>query len=167
MSLEQINTWTTAEAQAALVHCCGSSRWAERLTASRPFASAQDLFDAAERIWDGLDREHWLEAFAAHPKIGDLDALRARFSNAAAWSVAEQAGVAGAADAVLQNLARGNRLYEAKFGYIFIVCAIGKTAAEMLALLQERLKNNPQRELLIAAGEQAKITRLRLQKLCS
>jgi 2-oxo-4-hydroxy-4-carboxy-5-ureidoimidazoline decarboxylase len=167
VNLEQINGWTAAEARAAFLHCCGSARWAERLAASRPFASAQNLFDAAERIWHGLDRDDWLEAFAAHPKIGDLDALRAKFSNTAAWSAAEQAGVAGAPEDVLQNLAHGNRLYEAKFGYIFIVCATGKTAGEMLTLLQQRLKNDPQKELMIAAGEQAKITRLRLQKFCS
>ena len=96
-----------------------------------------------------------------------LDALRDRFRNTAAWSAAEQAGVAGAGDGVLHALADGNRLYEVKFGYTFIVCATGKTAAEMLALLQQRLENDPEQELPIAAAEQAKITRLRLQKLCS
>jgi 2-oxo-4-hydroxy-4-carboxy-5-ureidoimidazoline decarboxylase len=164
--LEQINCWTYTEATSAFLRCCGASRWAEQMAACRPFRSEEELFNASEHTWRGLDRADWLEAFAAHPKIGDLNALRAKFGTTAAWSAAEQAGLAGAADAVLQNLAEGNRLYEQKFGYIFIVCATGKTATEMLALLQQRLENDPDKELLIAAGEQAKITQLRLQRLC-
>jgi len=167
VNLEGLNSWTKTEAKNALLRCCGAARWAEELADRRPFLSEQELFDAAERIWQGLDRHDWLEAFAAHPRIGDLNALRAKFSNTAAWSAGEQAGLAGAPDVVLEALARGNRLYEEKFGYVFIICATGKTAGEMLALLEERLKNDPDKELLIAAGEQAKITQLRLRKLCS
>jgi 2-oxo-4-hydroxy-4-carboxy-5-ureidoimidazoline decarboxylase len=167
VNLEQINGWTAAEAQAALLRCGGSSTWAERMAARRPFNSERDLFDTADQIWQGLNRDDRLEAFAAHPRIGDPDVLRAKFRNTAAWSAAEQAGVVTAPDGVLLALADGNRLYEAKFGYTFIVCATGKTAEEMLALLQERLKNDAEKELLIAAGEQTRITRLRLQKLCS
>ena len=167
VNLEQINSWTQGQAQAAFLRCCGASRWAERLAASRPFLSEQELFDAAEQVGQELTRDDWLEAFAAHPRIGDLNALRAKFRETAAWSTGEQAGLTGAADAVLLALAEGNRAFEAKFGYIFIVCATGKTAGEMLALLQQRLANDPDTELLLAAGEQAKITRLRLQKLCS
>jgi 2-oxo-4-hydroxy-4-carboxy-5-ureidoimidazoline decarboxylase len=166
-NLEQLNTWTATEARAALLRCCGSSAWADRMAARRPFRNEQDLLVAASQIWQGLNPEDWLEAFAAHPRIGDVDVLRAKFRNTAAWSAAEQAGIAGAPDGVLVALADGNRLYQAKFGYTFIVCATGKTAGEMLALLQGRLENVPEKELLIAAGEQAKITRLRLQKLCS
>jgi 2-oxo-4-hydroxy-4-carboxy-5-ureidoimidazoline decarboxylase len=167
VNLEQINSWTKPEAQAAFLRCCGASRWAERMAACRPFACEQDLFDAAERIWQELDRNDWLQAFAAHPKIGDQDAVRLKIANSGGWSAAEQAGMTGAADTVLLALAQGNRAYETKFGYIFIVCATGKSAREMLALVQQRLKNDPEKELLIAAGEQSKITRLRLQKLCS
>jgi 2-oxo-4-hydroxy-4-carboxy-5-ureidoimidazoline decarboxylase len=167
VNLEKINSWTKTEAEGAFLRCCGALRWAEQLAACRPFLTEQDLSNAAERIWQGLGRDDWLEAFAAHPKIGDQSSLRAKFSNTAAWSTAEQAGLVGVADAVLQALAQGNRLYEEKFGYIFIVCATGKNAGEMLALLEKRLKNDPDKELLIAAGEQAKITQLRLQKLCS
>src|SRR6266852_2928195 len=143
VNLERLNSWTKREAKSALLRCCGAARWAEALADCRPFLSEQELFDAAERIWQGLDRDGWLEAFAAHAKIGDLNALRAKSSNTAAWSVGEQAGLADAEDAVLQALARLNRLYEEKFGYIFIICATGKTAGEMLALLEERLKNDP------------------------
>jgi 2-oxo-4-hydroxy-4-carboxy-5-ureidoimidazoline decarboxylase len=167
VNLEQINSCSKVEIQAAFLRCCGATRWAELLAASRPFGSEQNLFDASERIWQTLDRDDWIEAFAAHPKIGDLDAARAKFADTKDWSAGEQAGLAGAPDALLLALAQGNRLYEAKFGYIFLVCATGKTAGEMLAMLQQRLKNDPEKELLIAAGEQAKITRLRLQKLCS
>jgi len=167
VNLEGLNSWTKREAASALLRCCGAARWAEELADRRPFLSEQEMFDAAEQIWQGLDRDGWLEAFGAHPRIGDLNALRAKFSNTPAWSAGEQAGLAGAADAVLQALARVNRLYEEKFGYVFIICATGKTAGEMLALLEERLKNDPDKELLIAAGEQAKITQLRLRKLCS
>ena len=167
MHLQQINLWTNAEAQAAFLRCCGAPRWAEQLAACRPFLREDDLVDAAERIWHALGRDDWLQAFAAHPRIGDVDALRTKFSSTAACSTAEQAGLAAAADSVLLSLAEGNRRYEKKFGYIFIVCAAGKTASEMLAMLQQRLTNDPEKELPIAAGEQARITRLRLQKLCS
>jgi 2-oxo-4-hydroxy-4-carboxy-5-ureidoimidazoline decarboxylase len=125
------------------------------------------LFRAAEQAWWDLSRQDWLEAFAAHPKIGDLDALRAKFATTAAWAAGEQSGVAGAPEEVLCELAASNRLYEETFGYIFIVCATGKTAAEMLELLRQRLGNQPDAELAVAAAEQWKITRLRLEKLAS
>ncbi len=166
VNLEQINSWTEAEARAAFLLCCGAMRWAERMTARRPFRQSDELLEAAEQIWNGLGREDWLEAFAAHPKIGDLDALRVKFGSTAAWAATEQGGVAAASESILLALAEGNRAYEAKFGYIFIVCATGKTAPEMLVLLQQRLNNVPEKELAIAAAEQAKITRIRLQKLC-
>jgi len=165
LNLDLLNAWGAAEAYGAFLRCCEAPRWAERMTARRPFASEAELFAAAEEVWRGLPREGWLQAFAAHPKIGDLDALRARFGGAGGWSAAEQAGVAGASEATLRALAEGNRSYEEKFGHIFIVCATGKGADEMLALLQQRLQNDPGEELEVAAREQEKITRLRLEKL--
>jgi 2-oxo-4-hydroxy-4-carboxy-5-ureidoimidazoline decarboxylase len=165
IDLDVLNGWSAAEARAALLRCCGSARWAERMAARRPFATEEELFAAAEEVWRGLARADWLEAFAAHPKIGDLDALRARFAATAAWSAAEQAGMVGAPEATLRALAEGNRRYEARFGHIFIVCASGKTAGEMLALLEQRLNNDPEEELRIAASEQKKITHLRLRSL--
>jgi 2-oxo-4-hydroxy-4-carboxy-5-ureidoimidazoline decarboxylase len=135
------------------------------MAARRPFAGAAGLFAAAREVWQGLAREDWLEAFAAHPRIGDLEALRGKFAATAAWSAGEQAGVAGAAEATLRALAEANRAYEARFGHIFIVCASGKSAEEMLALLERRLNNSAEEELRTAAGEQEKITRLRLEKL--
>jgi 2-oxo-4-hydroxy-4-carboxy-5-ureidoimidazoline decarboxylase len=165
IDLNALNSWSEAEARAAFLRCCGSTRWTAYMTAIRPFLSEVNLFAAAEDAWRGLAREDWLEAFAAHPRIGDVDSLRKKFAATAAWSAQEQAGVSGASDEVLLALAEGNRAYEAKFGYLFIVCATGKTAAEMLALLRRRLGNAPEEELLHAAAEQAKITHLRLQKL--
>jgi 2-oxo-4-hydroxy-4-carboxy-5-ureidoimidazoline decarboxylase len=131
----------------------------------RPYTSEAALCDAAERTWWDLARPDWLEAFAAHPRIGGIDALRARFAATAAWSAIEQSGVAGAAEEVLRALDEGNRRYEEKFGYIFIVCATGKTAAEMLERLLRRLANDPVDEIMNAAAEQAAITRLRLERI--
>jgi len=167
IDVEQLNTWSPAEAQAAFLRCCGAVRWAGQMTARRPYRDEHELLDAAAEIWQGLGPDDWLQAFAAHPRIGDVEGLRAKFAATAAWSKAEQAGMAGATEDVLRALAEGNRAYETKFGYIFIVCATGKSASEMLALLRDRLSHDPQEELRFAAGEQAKITRLRLQKLCS
>jgi len=134
------------------------------MLARRPFADADSLRQAAEQIESMLERADWLEAFSAHPRIGDVEGLRKRFAATAQWCEAEQAGVAGAEEQVLHELARCNRLYEERFGYIFIVCATGKSAAQMLGLLRQRLANSPEVELRIAAEEEAKITRLRLEK---
>jgi allantoinase len=163
--LDRLNGLAPEEARAELLRCCGARRWADRMADRRPFASEADLLEAADAVWAGLDRSDRLEAFAAHPRIGGLDALRARFASTAAWTEGEQAGVAGAPEATLRALAEGNRDYEARFGYLFIVCATGKTAVEMLGLLRSRLGNDPETELAIAAAEQAAITRVRLRKL--
>jgi len=167
MNVELLNTMTESDARAALLRYCGARRWAEQMAERRPFASVAELLAAAQHIWQALPPADWQEAFAAHPKIGDVESLRRRFVATAAWSAKEQAGIAGASETTLRALAEGNRDYEAKFGYIFIVCATGNTGDVMLALLQERLNNDPDEELRIAAGEQAKITRLRLERLCS
>jgi 2-oxo-4-hydroxy-4-carboxy-5-ureidoimidazoline decarboxylase len=165
INLDRLHAWGTPEARAAFLRCCGATRWAEQMTARRPFRDETELITVAEQVWEGLGRTDWLEAFAAHPKIGDLESLRTKFARTGPWAAREQAGVVGASAAVLQALAAGNAAYEAKFGYIFLVCATGKTAEEMLALLQQRLSNDPKQEFQIAAAEQMKITRLRLEKL--
>jgi 2-oxo-4-hydroxy-4-carboxy-5-ureidoimidazoline decarboxylase len=153
------------EARAWLRAACGSSRWVERMMVRRPFGSVASLLDAARDEWFALGDTDWREAFAQHPKIGDRAALAARFPATHQLSSQEQAGVGGAAPGVLDELAEKNRLYEEKFGYIFIVCATGKSAEEMLALLGRRLGNEPGQELRTAAEEQAKITAIRLQKM--
>ena len=150
------------EARRLLAQACGSSRWIDRMMARRPFGSRAALLATAQEEWDRLTENDWREAFTHHPKIGDRRALRERFPVTHALSAREQVGVDGASDAVLEALADGNRRYEERFGYIFIVCASGRTAAEMLAMLTARLGNDPTHELQIAAAEQAKITALRL-----
>ena len=165
MNVDALNALPPADARATLLRCCGSRRWADAMLARRPFTSADDLHRAADEVCACLNRADWLEAFAAHPRIGDLEGLKKKFAATAAWSAGEQAGVTGADEQVLRELAAGNRQYEERFGHIFIVCATGKTAQEMLQLLCERLHHSPEGELRVAAAEQAKITRLRLEML--
>jgi OHCU decarboxylase len=165
-SLERLNSLSAAEAETELLKCCGSTEWARALAARRPFGDAPELLAAAEEIWWNLSERDWLEAFAAHPRIGGREpAARTQPAQAESWSRQEQAGARDAAQATLDELAAANRAYEEKFGHIYIVCATGKTAAEMLALLHARLSNEASAELRTAAGEQSRITRLRLEKL--
>lgn len=135
------------------------------MSAGRPFADEDALLAAARRAWGTLDRADWLEAFAAHPKIGDLQSLAEKYPSTARWAAGEQAGAAQAAQSTLEALASRNQAYAARFGYIFIVCATGKSAEEMLAILEKRLANRPEDEILIAAAQQEKITEIRLRKL--
>ena len=157
-ALEKLNAAPPDDAAAMLLACCGSRRWAEAMSKSRPFASAEQLYAEAERAWATTGPEDWLEAFSCHPRIG---------ATAAGWSKEEQKGVSGAPEEALQALAEGNRAYEARFGFTFIVCATGKSTREMLELLRARLSSSREEELRVAAGEQAKITRIRLEKLFS
>jgi 2-oxo-4-hydroxy-4-carboxy-5-ureidoimidazoline decarboxylase len=134
------------------------------MVGARPFTSRTHLFGAAEQHWWGLGDGDWLEAFEHHPAIGsDVSVLREKFASTAALSEGEQAGVAGASEATLEALAQANADYVQRFGHVFLICATGKSAAEMLAALDERIGNELPAELRIAAGEQVKITRLRLQ----
>ena len=132
---------------------------------NRPFQNKDDLYQKSESIWFSLSSKDWLEAFIHHPKIGDIDSLRKKFHNTKSISENEQSGVNDAAESTLKDLAESNQLYEDKFGFIFIVCATGKSADEMLALIKIRLNNNVNAEMLNAAKEQNKITQLRLEKL--
>ncbi len=150
----------------AFFRCCGSTRWAKRMAAHGAFGSRAELHGTADAIWWDLGDGDWLEAFTHHPRIGaDVEKLRAKFGATASWAEGEQAGAGAASDAVLQSLSEANTAYEARYGYLFIVCATGKSADEMLAILTERMANPAPNELRIAAGEQAKITHLRLEKL--
>lgn len=133
------------------------------MAAARPFANMDALLAAGDKIWSSLAPADWREAFAAHPRIGAGRAGGAGGSGA--WSAQEQSGMADATDATRRRLADANRDYEARFGYIFIVCATGKNGGEMLELLEQRLRHDPDAELTIAAEEQRKILRLRLAKL--
>ena len=159
---ERLNAATPEEAAGMLGECCGSSTWVGRMLAMRPFALAAEVHAAAELALSELSRDDLLEAFAHHPRLGaDPEKLRARFS------AQEQAGVAGADEATLAALQRGNAEYEARFGFVFLVCATGKGADEILDLLEARIDHDPEVELRIAAGELAKITHLRLDKLAA
>jgi len=165
MIVDRLNQLDEASLVAALAQCCAAPRWVEAMAAGRPFASDENLLTQASEIWHWLGHDDFLAAFAAHPKIGDVESLRAKYAATRAWASGEQAGVVAASQEVLERLAKLNHEYERKFGYIFIVCATGKTAAEMLAILESRLPNDPDAELQIASAEQLKITLLRLQKL--
>lgn len=160
-----LNAFYEAAARNALQTCCASPAWIEQMISRWPFANDEAVESAATEIWWSLDRDQWLTAFAAHPKIGDPASLRAKYANTLHWANNEQAGIAAAAEQTLQELAEYNQRYEQRFGYIFIVCATGKSATEMLALLKARIANDAEAELQIAAAEQLKITRLRLKKL--
>jgi 2-oxo-4-hydroxy-4-carboxy-5-ureidoimidazoline decarboxylase len=166
-ALKRLDALAQPEALAAFLRCCGSRRWAEAMARGRPYCDEAALQAAAERAFAPLARADWLEAFSHHPRIGERSTLAARFASTAGWSVAEQGGVAGAGVEALDALLQANREYEARFGHVFIVCASGKSAEEMLALLRERLPNEPEAELEIAAAEQRKITAIRLKKLLS
>jgi OHCU decarboxylase len=142
-----------------LLLCCGSRKWAEAMANRWPFADTEAMLNDADAVWRGLDVEDWLEAFRAHPKIGER--------TSSTLSRQEQSGAASASADQTEELARLNRDYERRFGFIFIICATGKTAEEMLGALRERLRNLAEVEINVAAEQQRLITRLRLSKLFS
>jgi OHCU decarboxylase len=163
--LDELNTLDASVATGELLRCCGSRRWAAEMAVRRPFTSLEALMRDADRLWTSLEPADWLEAFAAHPRIGapaPEGSARTAASSTVSWSADEQSGVT---EDSRSRFAALNRQYEGRFGHIFIVCASGKTAAEMLRLLEQRMENNPADELRAAAEEQRKITRLRLSRL--
>jgi len=164
MTIDELNRLAEAEASGLFLRCCGSHAWADAMTVSRPFASRDAVHAQAGVVWDALPVADWMEAYTAHPRIGDVDSLRKKYADTKVWASGEQSGVEVADEEVIQGLARGNTAYEQKFGFIFIVCATGKSAAEMLALLNARLPNTREQEIHNAAAEQLKITRLRIDK---
>lgn len=165
MQLSQLNELPHTELTAVLSQCCGASQWVKAMVHFQPYASKEILHEISDTIWSELGDEDYLEAFTHHPMIGDLDALKQKFADTAQWAGQEQSGSNAASDATLLALQQGNQDYLAKFGFIFIVCATGKSAAQMLSMLRERLENDRSSELTIAASEQNKITHLRLNKL--
>jgi OHCU decarboxylase len=163
--LHWLNNLPREKAVAEFLKCCGSETWARKLEENRPFKSLEGLYSTADTTWWALDSADWLAAFSAHPKIGEKKASSQVSATSQAWSGQEQSGIHDAAQTTLQRLATLNSQYQTKFGFIFIVCATGKSSEEMLAMLIDRLENELPDELPIAAAEQAKITRLRLAKL--
>ncbi len=158
MTLAELNVLPRYRAEEEFLKCCGSPGWARAMARRRPFASFERLLQAANEIWWRLDSSDWLEAFRAHPQIGERKPVTA-------WSAQEQAGMNRAESAVATAMEEANHEYFEKFGFIFIICATGKSADEMLASVRSRLGNAPDDEVRVAAEEQNKITHLRLRKL--
>ncbi len=165
MTLERLNSLPADEAEAAFRRVCGSSAWAAAMTGARPFDTPAQLHTYANLFWWEIGPDDWREAFSHHPRIGSADALREKFKATSQWAQGEQSRVAGATGETIQALLDLNAEHEHKFGYIFIVCATGKGADEMLAILRESLTNDPETELRRSATEENKITHIRLEKL--
>ena len=164
MNIEQLNQLTSTQAEQFFMQCCTSSQWVNIMVKSRPFANRQAITEKANLAWLNLAETDYLEAFAGHPKIGDVNSLRAKYAQTKALAGKEQGLVKEATEETLALLCAGNKAYEEKFGFIFIVCATGKTAEEMSDLLQKRLVNNKKQELINASEEQRKIFQLRIEK---
>lgn len=170
LTLDQWNKMPATEASQTILACCGSARWAKEIVGLRPFADLSALENIAFATWNTLDESDWLEAFSHHPRIGDINSSKPSNEKvvlSAAWARDEQNGSTTASNATLLELAAGNRAYEDKFHHVFLICATGKSAEEMLTALRMRIANDPATELRNAMAEQAKITQLRLRKLFS
>lgn len=163
--LKNWNGMTTEAAAEAVLPCCGSHAWAVALASQRPVPDEAALLAASDRIWSNLPETDWDEAFRSHPRIGETKAAGAATSVSLSWSKGEQSAAGDLNDeAIRQQLAQGNRTYEEKFRRIYIVCATGKSAREMLDVLNRRLHNDPATETCEAAEQQRQITHLRLRK---
>lgn len=165
MTIAEFDHLGVEEKKALLHQCCGSTSWVNHMLMALPAEDLVDLLEIAEEQWYACQEADWREAFSHHPKIGDVNTLKEKFAATAHFAEGEQSSVKQASEQVLQQLAEANQAYENRFGYIFIVCATGKSADEMLQLLNRRLYNNPEVEMQVAMEEQLKITRLRLEKL--
>src|SRR5215831_12438203 len=161
MTIDDLNDLPLQAARDEFLKCCGSVEWSRAMTAARPFAGDEALFTKADQVSAGLKTEDWLEAFRAHPRIGEKKAVK-QTQQEQRWSAQEQSAMQAASAAIIAQLANRNREYEARFGFIFVVCATGKSPGEMLEILNRRIHNDPELELQIAAQEQRKITNLRL-----
>jgi 2-oxo-4-hydroxy-4-carboxy-5-ureidoimidazoline decarboxylase len=162
--LARWNTLPPEEAAREILACCGSNAWADAMASKRPLQDDGALLAASDEIWRGLGEADWLEAFRSHPRIGESRAEKDSAAKSSAWSAQEQHKAATADEAVKMALKWGNREYEQKFGRIFIVCATGKSAGEILEILRRRLHNDEATELQQAAEEQRQIMHIRLKK---
>lgn len=164
-TVAELDVMPADRASQLLSDCCGSARWVTGMVTRRPFGSVERVLSTADDVWNSLGPDDWREAFSHHPRIGEQRSPARQSERGAAWAAGEQSGVGIAADDTLKSLATVNREYERRFGYIYIVCASGLSADEMLAGAERRLRNEAGTELAVAAEEQRKITRLRLEKL--
>lgn len=166
-TLSELNRLSTEDAKIAFSNCCTSQSWIDGMASARPFSSLEQCHDMAVFVWEALGEQDFLQAFEGHPKIGDVTSLREKYAHTKNLASGEQSLVDDASEEVIQDLSAGNTAYEEKNGFIFIVCATGKSAAEMLELLNQRLPNKREVELKNAAAEQEKITAIRINKLIS
>jgi 2-oxo-4-hydroxy-4-carboxy-5-ureidoimidazoline decarboxylase len=167
ISVNELDALSRDEAAALFSACCGSKRWTSAMIARRPFGTLESVLHAADEEWQRLAPSDWREAFAHHPRIGEVRAASRVAATAQGWSAGEQARAASADEQVKESLAGAQREYEARFGHIFLICATGKTAEQILAAVHARMGNDPDTELRVAAEEQRRITRLRLMKAVS
>lgn len=165
MTLHELNTLPPQQLKEELFRCCGSSAWVDKMLPFFPADDLVELLEDAEEQWFQCSEADWKEAFAQHPKIGTIDPFKKKFTGTVEWAAGEQSGINTASQQTIEALAEANKKYEEKFGYIFIICATGKSAEEMLTHLETRLQNSPEVEIEIAADEQNKITKLRIEKL--
>ncbi len=165
MTIQDLNNMEQRQLRDLLFQCCGSKGWSKMMLTHFPTEDLVDLIENAEEVWNECSEDEWKEAFSQHPRIGDVKALEEKYAGSDA--AGEQASVMNASKETLQALADANREYEEKFGFIFIVCASGKTPEEMLGMIHSRLKNSKEAEIRIAADEQVKITRSRIERLLS
>jgi 2-oxo-4-hydroxy-4-carboxy-5-ureidoimidazoline decarboxylase len=162
--LRHWNTLSAETAAAEILSCCGSTAWAAQMAGRRPFSEEERLFTAADACWQSLPEADWQEAFRSHPRIGEKHAEKKTTEASAAWSRSEQSQMSDADAAILLRMRDGQTKYEERFGRIFIVCASGRSPAEMLRILEDRLANDPSTELLESAAQQQQIMQLRLRK---
>ncbi|MBA2688948.1 MAG: 2-oxo-4-hydroxy-4-carboxy-5-ureidoimidazoline decarboxylase [Gemmatimonadaceae bacterium] len=165
VTVTQLDEMPAEEAGELFKECCGSSRWVAMMLARRPFRSRDSVFFAADLFWKSLTIRDRMEAFAHHPRIGEKAGAKPQGERGAAWSAREQSGMDVVEAELGKEITEINREYEDRFGYIYIVSAQGKTAAELLTIAKDRLRNNPETEIRVACEEQKKIMHLRLEKL--
>jgi len=165
MSINELNTMSSDAARALFQQCCTSEEWLTRMLHSIPYSDASELKAAADKNWENMDEADYLQAFDGHPKIGNVSSLKEKYASTKALASGEQSSVNSASDEVINRLALENKNYEEKFGFIFIVCASGKSAEEMLNLLETRLPNDRSTELANAREEQRKIFQIRIEKI--
>jgi OHCU decarboxylase len=157
------NAASVADALDEMLACCGARRWAAAMVALRPISGVAELSAAADREWSRMETTDWMQAFACHPRIGEKKTAQSS-QKSSAWSTEEQSSIENAAERVMAELAEGNALYEQRHGFNYIVCATGKSADEMLAMLKRRIGNDREAELREAAEQQRQIMQIRLGK---
>ena len=165
MTITEFDQLAQEKKKVLLEQCCGSSAWTNKMLDSLPVGNLSELLDLAEEKWHECNRKDWLEAFEHHPMIGDINSLKKKYASTLTLATHEQSGVNSATEELLKELAETNKAYKNKFGYIFIVCASGKSAEQILQLITQRITNDTETEIKIAMEEQNKITKLRLEKL--